>query len=519
MDASKLASALKKEEEKQLISPYLQGFYQKSIPWWPFIVFSILVAFIIGIATNFDLGFPPALIPVGIIAIFITILIIQKPEIGAYLLIISVFTNISDILTDRGLPAINRPLIAITIGSVFLNYYLKTGSYNNFPKISKPEWTIIAYYMAIVLSLMILPDKDSAFSTISDITKDILVGASVYITLNTQERWKKGIIVLISTVTVLAAMGVFKTITGSSITFFDMARNSLFGQVGETNELRYGGPIGEPNLWGQVLVSTLPFIFYLMNSQPLKRFLSFVVSGVLILLATIFTSSRGAFVALILISPLIAAERKIRISSFLVGVVLFAGLLVVLPDTYSARFSTLFSQDTLAQDESISGRSAAMEIGLEMFIENPILGVGFGKYRSNYWQTAEKLGLEANANNVNYAEDAQSPHSLYIEILSETGIVGLFTFLLYIYTLFSGLYKIHQKFIALPFHKEWVEMAIALSFSIATFLISGFFLHGVFFRFIWILLGLAMAATSISEQIESVPFVRQKPTYRSNNIT
>jgi O-antigen ligase len=309
-------------------------------------------------------------------------------------------------------------------------------------------------------------------------------------------------------------MGVFKTVTGSSITFFDMARNSLFGQVGETDELRYGGPIGEPNLWGQILVSTLPFIFYLMNKQPIKKMAVLALSSGLILLATIYTSSRGAFVALILIAPFMAMERKIKLSSFLTGALLFVGLLSILPATYSARFSTLFNQNTLAQDESISGRSAAMKIGLEMFFENPILGVGFGQYRNNYWDSAEKLGLEANANNVNYTEDAQSPHSLYIEILSETGTIGLFTFLFYIYTLFSGLYKIHQKFNSLPFHREQIEMAIALSFSIATFLISGFFLHGVFFRFIWILLGLAMAATSVSEQVESAPFVRQKLTYR-----
>jgi hypothetical protein len=35
--------------------------------------------------------------------------------------------------------------------------------------------------------------------------------------------------------------------------------------------------------------------------------------------------------------------------------------------------------------------------------------------------------------------------------------------------------------------------------SLATFLISGIFLHGIFFRYIWVLIGLSMAAISIAD--------------------
>lgn len=496
------------------ISQYLPGFYGKNIPWWPFVVISIAVAVIIGISINFNLGFSPTYIPAGIIALFVVILILQKPEIGAYILIVSVFTNISDILTDRGFPGINRPLIALTVGSVLINYFLKTGKYTRFPKLSRSEWSLMGYYLAIIVSIIVLPDKSNAFDTIIDITKDILVGISVYITLNTQERWKSGASTLLITVAILAAIGVFKTMTGIEETFFDLARNSLFGQVGEANELRYGGPIGEPNLWGQVLVSTLPFIIYTIRFRhSFKKILLLAFGGVLILLAMIYTSSRGAMVALLLITPFIAMDMKVKPASFLAGTLLFFALISILPENYANRFSTLniFSdQDALTQDEAVSGRQTAMRIGLEMFRDNPVLGVGFGKFRENYWKYAEKLGLESNATNIDFTQDAQYAHSLYIEVVSETGLVGLLAFSVFLGTLLVNLYKIRKRINDAVIYKEWSFWVTALIMSISTFLVSGLFLHGVFFRFIWVLIGLAMAAISLSENIRPAPLHNQK---------
>lgn len=515
METEKWSSLLKPpKKEKIIVSQYLPGFFQRNIPWWPFIIFGTVTSAIIGLATNINLGFPPGLIPAGVIGIFIGILVLQKPEIGAYLLIISVFTNISDILTDRGLPAINRPLIAVTIGSVMINYYLKTGAFTKFPKISSPQWALTGYFLAIVFSVLVLPDRTGAFATISDVTKDILVGISVYIAINSQDKWRKGIYVLLTTITILATLGVIKSLTGTSETFFDLARNSLFGQVGSGNELRYGGPIGEPNLWGQILVSTMPFVLYLItsnNTRSIKSMFFLIISGVLITLALIFTGSRGAFVALLIITPLFAIDQKIKLSTLLTGFIIFVIVINLLPDSYAKRFATLGNQETLSQDDAVIGRSTTMQIGWEMFTENPILGVGFGRYQQNYWQIAQNLGLESNANNIDYTKDAQLPHSLYLEILSETGLIGLITFMLYCYALLYGLYRIREQTTISMFYKDWLGLINALSLSILTFLISGFFLHGVFFRFIWILVGLAMAAISIVNQAKTESFQKTKP--------
>ncbi|MBL8062704.1 MAG: O-antigen ligase family protein [Anaerolineales bacterium] len=429
----------------------------------------------------------------------------QKPEIGAYILIISVFTSISDILSEHDMPSINRPLIAITIGSVLINYILKTGRYNRFPTPSRLEWTLIAFYLAIIVSVIVSPDKSNAFDVILDITKDILVGVCIYITLTTEEHLRKGILVLIVTLTILAAMGVFKVSTGSEETFFYMARYSAFGQV-SNGELRYGGPIEEPNLWGQVLVSSLPFVlYYLRQKHTNAKKAVIVISLLTILLAMIYTGSRGAIVALVAITPLLAVDMKVKPAIIVVGMLLFISLLSVLPASYSQRFQTLnvfFSSNeeaAVSQDESFAQRRAVMLTGLAMFRANPIFGVGFGNYGLRYWEFATNLGLESNATNIDYAADSRFAHSLYVEILSETGLVGFLAFLLFFVTLFLEIYRIRKKFNTYSIQTDWPSWTSALGMSITTFLISGIFLHGIFFRYIWILIGLAMAMISIAD--------------------
>ncbi len=507
---------------KNLISKYLPNVYETKIPWWPFIIAGVILSAILGAATSLGDVLPSSYVIAGIAGIFVSVIILQKPELGAYILIISVFTNISDILTDRGFPSINRPLIAVTIGSVLVNYLLKTGRYNQFPTLTRLEWTLIAFYIAIIVSVLVSPDKSNAFSVILDITKDILVGVSIYITLNTEEHWKKGVSVLLITITILAAMGVFKTATGSDITFFDLARNSAFGQV-SYGELRYGGPIEEPNLWGQVLVSSLPFVLYhLRLEQRSTRKVLIVFSMFTILLAMIYTGSRGAIVALAAIVPLLAIDMKIKPVSLLIGFLLFISLLSVLPASYSQRFQSLnvFFQPkdeaALNQDESIIGRRAVMLTGLAMFKENPMFGVGFGNYGLRYWEFATDLGLEANAININYGPKSRYAHSLYVEILSETGLFGFLMFLLFFLTLFTEMLRIRKIFNAYAIQTNWSSWATALSMSILTFLISGIFLHGIFFRYIWILIGLAMAAISISDSTDAsnqTAPAHQKPGY------
>lgn len=504
--------------------PPLHEMFEQGIPWAPFIILGFILSIFAAVAVSFDFGFSATyIVAAGVIGVLLTLLILQNPELGAYLLIISVFSSLSDILTDNGFPGINRPLMALIGLSILVNYILKTGKVPKLPFITRTEWALLAYYSVIIFSSFQVIGNGSVYTSLIDITKDILVGISIFVLLNTKERWEKGAWILIITMTVLSTLGIIKMMSGTSRTFWDLAQFSGFGQLDEAGNLRFGGPIAEANIWGQVLTATLPFvIFRLIKDTNIVRKLFLIISAATILLAIVYTGSRGAFVALLVIAPFIVLETRIKLSSILIGIILVTTLLVILPSTYTQRFQTLrifFDQDdeySLSRDESVVGRRNAMLTGLAMFRANPFLGVGFGNYGINYWQYARELGLETGSLYTNSDTDLPQAHSLYVEILSETGLLGMLSFATFIGFIFLGLFKARKKYEALAIETDWTSWISALSISIFSFLITGLFLHGIFFRYIWMLIGMALAVISISnDSFISSPALNRRTRHKS----
>lgn len=299
-------------DEKNTLSPFLKGFSSKDISWTPFVVMGIVLSVSIAIAINSSSSISATYIVAGILGIILAILVVQHPELGAYLLIISVFSNFSDILTEKGLPGVNRPLIALTGLSLLINYSLKTGKFSRLPSITRTEWMLLCLYLAIVASTFVSFNETNSFSILIDITKDILTGIMVFACLDTREKWEKGAWSLMSVIIVLSIHGVIRMATGIGQAS-DFAQLSAYGQVGESGELRYAGPLGEANIWGQVLVATIPLLLYRINftNDTIKKLL-LGGGAAIIFLAAVYTGSRGAIVALGAVAPFILRDLRVK---------------------------------------------------------------------------------------------------------------------------------------------------------------------------------------------------------------
>lgn len=478
-----------------------------------FAITSITLGLIIATLVSFlPPQFSGAFLVGGVIAILVGVVVIQKPELGAYFLILAVFTNASDYMTVRGFPSINQPLIALTYVSIFANYIIRRGNLAEFPRISRVEWFLLAYYLVILISLFIASNSPNPFKIIIDVTKDILSGVCLYLAFNTKKKWQTGAWVLIIVVSNIALLGVVKMLTGVSYTFGGLAQLSELGQVLDgTSSLRYGGPIGEPNIWGQILVATLPLVLYrLVREKNAFVKINLLLALLFIILAIVYTGSRGAFVALIATLTFIAIERKVRVPTILFGMVGLIFLLMLLPSAYKDRFASLTilfdtkNEYNLAQDSSFAGRQNAMLTGLAMFRDNPFLGVGFGNYGISYWKYINVLGLDSFVGTID-PDDLPKPHSLYVEVISETGLLGIMAFAAFFGSLLTGILRIRKRNIQSKTDPEWTDWLTAFFFSILSFLISGLFLHGILWRYIWMLIGLAMAAIAISENRSIAP--------------
>jgi len=472
----------------------------------------IVLALAAALAINFTATYPTLLVVGGALGLILTILIFQRSELGAYILIFTVFTNLSDLFTERGFPSINKPLVGIVMFSIFANYILRTGKINTSTRLTRVEIALLAYYLTVLVSSLVATDQSKSFLAIINLTKDIAIGICIYLTLDTKEKLKTGVSVLLIAVTFASILGVIHILSGSTLTFWGLARESAFGQIGNNGGLRYGGPLAESNVWAQILVSTLPIALYQIAKarEPLAKMLS-AMAAVFILLAMLFTESRGAFLALVIALAFIAIDLRIKATALFALASIGLLLLFLVPSRYTERIKTLdilFKSNQeygLSQDDAVEGRREKMLTGLSMFRENPFLGVGFANYSDNYWSYAGNLGLESSARDVGSERSARQPHSLYIEIMAETGIFGIASFLAYMGFMLSSLFQARKNKEAnqSKTDQDWPIWNASIMMCILTFLIAGIFLHGVSFRFIWVLSGLALAIIHITQNKSS----------------
>jgi O-antigen ligase len=220
------------------------------------------------------------------------------------------------------------------------------------------------------------------------------------------------------------------------------------------------------------------------------------VATLVIIFSIINTYSRGAFVAMLLVFALTFIERGVNMKKLAVILALIFLLppivLPFLPKGFSDRMATLSvftSEDaTIHQDASFTGRSSEMLSGMLMFLDSPFLGIGAGNYEDTYQDYAIKLGLE------NRTERRQA-HSLYVEIMSETGIFGLLTFGAIIMSLFIGFQQIRKHAKIWEPDSDWPIWINSLQIAIISYLTTSIFLHGDFFRYLLFLI--ALGATAI----------------------
>jgi putative inorganic carbon (hco3(-)) transporter len=176
----------------------------------------------------------------------------------------------------------------------------------------------------------------------------------------------------------------------------------------------------------------------------------------------------------------------------------------VLPARFTERISTLTellpggssSTGGVAQDFSFRGRTSEMLVALQMFADHPILGVGLGNYPPLYQKYALRFGLE-------FRSEIRQAHNLYLEIASETGLLGLFSFAVLIWGIFKSIRKAYQS-LAEKGLTSVSNMVVAYAFGFFGFLLAGMFIHAAYFRSFWVLAGVALSIPRMAAvEIES----------------
>jgi O-antigen ligase len=197
--------------------------------------------------------------------------------------------------------------------------------------------------------------------------------------------------------------------------------------------------LGDPNDLASVLLLPLSFAGGLLVFRP--SWLDTALAGLAVptcLIAILFTESRGGFLGVlallaVCVTQFIRTVRRAR------SRVIISALGVALAFAIYAGMGigerVAKEPDSEVLDESATGRVEAWTAALSMTATRPLTGVGLHNFTANYLLHKHALGEAASAVAVGGADRSgkiRAVHSMWLEVLAETGLPGLSIFVIMI---------------------------------------------------------------------------------------
>ena len=224
------------------------------------------------------------------------------------------------------------------------------------------------------------------------------------------------------------------------------------------------------------------FLFHFFWGLYQRKWL-FTAGSALILTALLIGGVRGAFIGLVIGTFFLGASLifsrivrpRLKILILVVFVLLFVGGLslrafrssdFVQKTELLKRLSLVSLSETTAKTRLLTWQSA-----LEGFRDRPFLGAGPENF--NYLFNAHYNPKLLQFGGLSFAETWQDkPHNAFLEILTETGLIGIFTYALIwlaaVFALFK-LFKSGQKFLSLTLAAAFISYLISMFLSFDSF--------------------------------------------------
>lgn len=199
--------------------------------------------------------------------------------------------------------------------------------------------------------------------------------------------------------------------------------------------------------------------------------------------ALFLTSSRGGMVACaaaVLLTAILVTPRRRTIAALMGALLLAASIVAFLPakEGEEIRNDRLQSVD----DFTIESRVALWGAAGVIFLNQPVLGAGFGEYRFAVQQYVPGI------------EDQLDAHNLYLQTLAETGVIGFVAFFVTM-----GLFLRRSYGLMKSADPMWRMVGLGVFAALAATLVHGmvdyiFIASPQFGNLFWVVLGLGVAA-------------------------
>lgn len=267
-----------------------------------------------------------------------------------------------------------------------------------------------------------------------------------------------------------------------------------FGAIWEIpgHNPRIGSTFWDVNHYGAFIASIIPFSLLYVVLKPKSKKALWVLSTLFLGLVLYLTQSRSAWLGVaVSVSFLVVAL-------FLKGLKSYAKYLVILGVTVSVVFViyaqiskggvvNYYKQFMHTRLDSFDTHFILLRGAFESYSNNPFLGGGYGNFNESFRKTsyADEYFFRER-----YLVDKRVPsHSIWGEVISETGFLGLSLYVLIFFTILSLLFRGFLKS-----STQGSLTSIAAFTSILTLLISGiFYTYNLEFYWFIVFLGAMVA--------------------------
>ncbi len=445
---------------------------EKPIIELPTLLKVILIFLVLGLGISL-LFLPPYIVLVVFLGICVTISILFNPFIGAILFIAAAYIQPMQFMSYL----IKYHITTIAAFVILLIWGFHILIYRDFyiPK-SKQLFYFFGFVFITTFSSFWYWDE-SSFLYI-----DLLKVFILYFLIVNLTKTKKHIFILIGT---LLGLGLISSIYA----IYQHIRGIGMIYTGE-GIIRVTGFSDNPNDLALSMLLLIPLAFSLfIKSKNIFLRMFAVLMVILFILTIVFTYSRAIFLALSVVLILsiwkFIGKGKVLISLLCIFLII-ATILLLLPQRYWQRIASI----TNLSAPSIEGRIDGDIVGFKMMLKHPFLGVGIGRWFYEYWPIAfESPLIKTKVSTV--------PHNIFIEVGSQTGIIGLVIFILFIFYVFKDIRIAYHNFVNT---KDYLLTIFSQSLEIGLigFIIAGMFLAALHLKFLWVMVGLILALRNIA---------------------
>lgn len=380
-------------------------------------------------------------------------------------------------------PSVYRPISLILLIVVFpFVLIMKTFS----KQISKINLLLFAFYIVTVLSSFLFSQyKYNDLSGFIDYSLTLTMGMIAFYSFdyylsvnrrrfNDNEGYIDWIFELIANVYIFVLIiGIFEILILLGILPMEI-KNTFASFITGRTTIRIQLTSGETSWASMQMAFIIPIYFYLMKKKPkYKKY--FYLSTLIFLM--MFSMQGYLIIILGLILYLIIEKKYHKLFKYFSYFLLMITTFIILWKLYEmlmeekvyylSRIDSLLNihdlKDILYLDGSVFIRTAFPYIGLLVFKENFIFGVGGGNFRfelGHYIATYFPSGLvytevqDAITNNIGNTKN------MFSRLLSETGIIGTSNYLLFIYMLYIRIKK------SILFNKDVVKILFIMMITV-----------------------------------------------------